>query len=149
MVHQSLRNVSRVADELYIKRVFLALEDFVFFSLYSFSCIAKQVTTSKQLQHLSCLNFLNPNFERLSFCFDIPLKLSISPVSNPARYTFENHKSSQTTLEFNFTHLAGSNHSAIQGAPQLRCTVHEFCVTVFVTPAQMGDLVDDIESRFN
>jgi len=31
-----------VVDELYIKRVLIALEDFLFFSLYSFSCIAKQ-----------------------------------------------------------------------------------------------------------
>jgi len=41
MVHQSMRDDSRVADELYIKRVLLALEDFLFFSLYSFSCISK------------------------------------------------------------------------------------------------------------
>jgi len=54
MVHRSMRNGSRVADELYIKRVLMALEDFLFFSLYSFSCIAKQVTTLKQLRLLSC-----------------------------------------------------------------------------------------------
>jgi hypothetical protein len=48
MVHWSMRNGSRVADELYIKRVLLALEDFLFFSLYTFSCIAKQVMTLKQ-----------------------------------------------------------------------------------------------------
>jgi len=47
MVHQSMRNGSRVADELYIKRWLLVLEGFLFFSLYSFSCIAKQVTTLK------------------------------------------------------------------------------------------------------
>ena len=47
-------NGSEVADGLYIKRVLLALEDFLFFSLYSFSCIAKQVTTLKQLRLLSC-----------------------------------------------------------------------------------------------
>jgi hypothetical protein len=47
MVHGSMRNGSRVADELYIKRVLLALEDFLFFSLYLFSCIAKQVATLK------------------------------------------------------------------------------------------------------
>jgi len=47
MVHRSMENRSRVADELYIQRVLLALEDFLFFSLYSFSCIAKQVTTLK------------------------------------------------------------------------------------------------------
>jgi hypothetical protein len=45
--HRSMRNGSRVADELCIKRVFLVLEVFVFFSLYLFSCIAKQVTTLK------------------------------------------------------------------------------------------------------
>jgi len=55
ILHRSMRNGSRVADELYIKRVSMALEDFLFFSLYSFSCIAKQVTTLKQLRLLSCL----------------------------------------------------------------------------------------------
>jgi len=43
MVHRSMGNDSRVADELYITRVLLGLEDFLFFSLYLFSCIAKQV----------------------------------------------------------------------------------------------------------
>jgi hypothetical protein len=57
-----MRNDSRVVDELYIKRMLLALEDFPFFSLYSFSCIAKQVTTLKQLRLLSCLDFLETNF---------------------------------------------------------------------------------------
>jgi len=55
MVHRSMKDDSRVADGLYIKRVLLVLEDFLFFSLYSFSCIAKQVTTLKQLRLLSCL----------------------------------------------------------------------------------------------
>jgi hypothetical protein len=50
MVHRSIRNDSRMADELYTKRVLLVLEDFHFFSLYSFSCIAKQVATLKQLR---------------------------------------------------------------------------------------------------
>jgi hypothetical protein len=44
MVHRSMRNHSRVTDELYINRVLLPLEDFLFFSLYLVSCIAKQVT---------------------------------------------------------------------------------------------------------
>jgi hypothetical protein len=66
MVHQSMRNDSRVADELYINRVLLALEDFLFFSLYSFSCIAKQVMTLKQLRLLSCLDFLETNLEQLA-----------------------------------------------------------------------------------
>jgi len=47
MVHRSMRDGSREADELYIKRVLLALENFLFFSLYSFSCIAKQATALK------------------------------------------------------------------------------------------------------
>jgi hypothetical protein len=46
-VHRSMRNGSMVMDELYIKKGLSALEDFLFFSLYSFSCIAKQVTTLK------------------------------------------------------------------------------------------------------
>jgi len=64
-VHRSMRNGSRVADGLYIKRVLLALEDFLFFSLYSFSCIAKQVTTLKQFRLLSCLDSLETNLEPL------------------------------------------------------------------------------------
>jgi hypothetical protein len=63
MVHWSMRNSSRVADELYIETVVLELEDFLFFSLYLFPCIAKQVTTLKQLRLLSCLDFLKTNFE--------------------------------------------------------------------------------------
>ena len=47
MVHRSMRNGSRVADELYIRRVLLALEGFLFFSHYSFSCKVKQFTTLK------------------------------------------------------------------------------------------------------
>ena len=69
MVHRSMRNDSMVADGLYIKRVLLALEDFLFFSLYSFSCIAKQVTTLKQLRLLSCLDFLETNLEPLAPLF--------------------------------------------------------------------------------
>jgi len=49
MVHRSMRNGSRVADQLYIKRVLMGLEDFLFFSLYSFSCIASNSTTLKHI----------------------------------------------------------------------------------------------------
>jgi hypothetical protein len=49
MVHPSMADGLRMADELYIKRVLLALEDFLFFFLYSFCCIAKQVTMLKHL----------------------------------------------------------------------------------------------------
>jgi len=87
MVHRSMRNGSRVANELYIKRVLLALEDFLFFSLYSFSCIAKQVTTLKQFRLLSCPDF--PRNEPRAFCpaFDKTLLLPISLTPDPARYT--------------------------------------------------------------
>jgi hypothetical protein len=65
-VHRSMRNGSRVADGLYIQRVLLPLEDFLVFSLYSISCIAKQVTTLKQFRLLSCLDFLETNLEPLA-----------------------------------------------------------------------------------
>jgi hypothetical protein len=68
MVHRSMRNGSMVADELYIKRVLVALKDFRFFTHYSFSCIAKQVTTLKQLCLLSCLDSLETNIESLAMC---------------------------------------------------------------------------------
>jgi len=43
MVHRSMGNNSRVADEVYIQRRCLVLEDFLLFALYSFSSIANQV----------------------------------------------------------------------------------------------------------
>ena len=74
-----MRNGSKVWDGLYIKRVLLLLEDFLFFSLYSFSCIAKQVTTLNQLRLLSCLDLLETNLECLvcflyiTFCYQYHL----------------------------------------------------------------------------
>jgi len=67
MVHWSMRNGSRVADELYIKTVLLVLKDFLFFSLYSFSCIAKQDTTLKQVRLLACSDSRDTNFKCLLF----------------------------------------------------------------------------------
>jgi len=61
MVHQSMKNDLRETYELYIKRRCLVFEDFLFFSLYSFSCIAKQVSTAKQLRLLSCSASLDRN----------------------------------------------------------------------------------------
>jgi len=72
IVHRSMRDDSRVEDEVYIKRVLLALECFLFFSLYSFSCKAKQVTTLNQLRVLSCLDSSTCTSSAL-FCFDITL----------------------------------------------------------------------------
>jgi hypothetical protein len=80
MVHRSMEDDSRVADELYIKRVLLVLEDFLFFYLYWFSCIVKQVTTLKQLRILSCLDFLEMNLESLAplsvlhYCYQYHLR---------------------------------------------------------------------------
>jgi hypothetical protein len=82
-----MRDDSSVADELYIQRVLLALEDFLFFSLYSFSCIAKHVTTLKQLRLLSCLDSLETNIEPLVLFSDITFLSSISPMPDPAHYT--------------------------------------------------------------
>jgi len=65
MLRSSMRNSLRVADELYIKIVLLTLEDFLFFSHYLFSCIAKQFTTLKQLRLLSCLDSFEMNFKYL------------------------------------------------------------------------------------
>jgi len=77
MVHRSMGNGSKVMDGFYIKRVLLALEDFLFFSLYSFSCIAKQVTTLKQLPLMSCLDLLETNRERLVLFIDITFVLPV------------------------------------------------------------------------
>jgi hypothetical protein len=77
MVHRSMRNGSKVADELYIERVLLVFEDFLFFSLDSFSCIAKQGTTLKQFRFLSSLDFLNTNLEPLVLFSDITFELPI------------------------------------------------------------------------
>jgi hypothetical protein len=63
MVLRSMRNGLRVADEVYIKRVLFVLEDFLFYSLYLFTGIAKQVTTLKQVQLLFCFDFLEMNIE--------------------------------------------------------------------------------------
>jgi hypothetical protein len=59
--------------------------EFPFFSIYSFSCIAKQVMTLKQLRFLSCLDFLETNLERLVMSSDITFELPISPALDHAR----------------------------------------------------------------
>jgi hypothetical protein len=69
MVHRTMSNGSRVPDEVYIKGVLLGRDGFLFFAHYSLSCIAKQVMTLKQLQILSCLDFLDTNFACPLSCF--------------------------------------------------------------------------------
>jgi hypothetical protein len=64
------------------------LEDFLFFSLYSFSCIAKQVTTLKTAPTL-VLSWFPRNEPRASCpAFSITLVLPISPTPDLARYTY-------------------------------------------------------------
>jgi hypothetical protein len=86
MVHWSMGNDSRLADELHIMRVLFVLEDVLFFSLYSFSCIAKQVTTLKQHRFMSCLDSLEINVEPVVLFSDIMLLLPVSPMPDPAHY---------------------------------------------------------------
>jgi len=69
MVHPTMGNDSRVADELYLNRGCLALEDFRFCCLYWFSWIAEQVTTLKQLWLLFSLNLLKTYLEHLYSAF--------------------------------------------------------------------------------
>jgi hypothetical protein len=66
MAHRSMWNDSRVADKVYIKRVLVALEGFLFFSLYSYSCIVKQFTTLEYLRLLACLNLVETHLDRLA-----------------------------------------------------------------------------------
>jgi len=88
MVYWSMRNDLEVANRLYIKRVLLALEGFLFFSLYSFSCIAKQVRLWPKPWFLSCSEIIDMNFKASCPDPDITLLSPISPTSDPARYTF-------------------------------------------------------------
>jgi len=94
MVHHSIGNNSRVADTLYLKRGCLVLEDFHFFSLYSFNCIAKKVTTLKQLRLLSCLNYQ----DTISKCIcAIPDNTFLSPISPKSDPSHLNRTSPYTT----------------------------------------------------
>jgi len=87
MVHRSMMNGSRVADEFYILRVLLALEDFLFFSIYSFACIAKPVVILKQLQLMSCCD---PSRRTSSALVSFTISHDFLPISlapDSARYT--------------------------------------------------------------
>jgi len=61
---------SSMADEVYIQRGCLVLEDFLFFSLYSFSCIASNSTTLGILFD-SCL------------CLVLSIRISSSVLQHP------------------------------------------------------------------
>jgi hypothetical protein len=87
MAHLNMRNGLRMAVQLYIQRVLSLLEDFLFFSHYSFSCIAMQVTTLKRLRLLSSLDSLEMHIKLLVLFSDITLLLSVSPTSDPACYS--------------------------------------------------------------
>jgi hypothetical protein len=49
LVHRSMKDDSKVANELYLKRGCLTSEDFLFFSLYSYSCIPSNSTTLEKI----------------------------------------------------------------------------------------------------
>jgi len=87
MVHQSMRNGLKVADELNIQRVLMALEEVIFFSLYSFSCTAKEVMTLKQLRLFSWPDLFSTIIERLVLFSEMILLSPISPTLNPAQCT--------------------------------------------------------------
>jgi hypothetical protein len=86
MVHQGISNDSTEKDELHIVRSCLVLDHFLFFSLYSFSCIAKQVMILNQLQLLSCLDFLENNWSTSCLDSDITFWLLISTTPDPTHY---------------------------------------------------------------
>jgi hypothetical protein len=65
----------------------LVLEDFLFFSFYSFSWIAMHDTTLKQFWLWSCLDSLEINIGFLFLFSDITFMLPISPTPDPAQYT--------------------------------------------------------------
>jgi len=83
MVHRRTRNGSRVEDEVYIKRGYVVLEELFYVSLYSLSCIAKQVRlwTSSDLC-LALISWIRTS----SACpdSDITFTLLISPTPDPA-----------------------------------------------------------------
>jgi len=60
---------------------------FLFCSISSFSCIAKQVTTLKQVRLLPCLDSSKQTLSTFCFVFHITFELPISPTPDPARYT--------------------------------------------------------------
>jgi len=62
MAYRSMMINSTETDKLYIKRGCLVLKNLLFFSLYSFSCIAKRVTTLKQLRFISAFDSADTNF---------------------------------------------------------------------------------------
>ena len=86
MVQCIIRDDSRVAYELCVKTCFLVLEDFLFFSLYSIACIARQGTTLTELRLLFCLY---PSKQTLSTFVWFTIShylLPISPMPDPANY---------------------------------------------------------------
>jgi hypothetical protein len=70
-----------------IKGGCLVLEDFRFFSLYSFSCTPGQIMTLKQLRLMFSLNSFDRNFEDLLLVPIITFYLPISPPSDHTHYT--------------------------------------------------------------
>ena len=113
-------------------------------------CHTKGVTLAHPVLHIRHSSFPGgvPLFPvNSSYCLSnsILIHRELTSQFQPFRY----HKSSQTTLEFNFTHSPDPNHSEIEAAPAASCAVDELCVPAFVGPEEMGDSVDDIETMFD
>jgi hypothetical protein len=71
MVHRSMRDNSRVVKEMFIKRHCLGLDNFIFFYLDLFSCIAKEVTTLKQHQFMDGLDESKKSLSTFHFASDL------------------------------------------------------------------------------
>jgi len=87
-----------VADEGYITRVLLTLEDFLFFSLYSFPCIVKQDPILKHLRLLSCSDPFETNLESLVLFPDIKSLSTVSATSDAFHYTRKSHTTTYLIL---------------------------------------------------
>jgi len=69
MVHWSIGNDFKLADMLFSMKGCLVLQDYLFFSLHSFSYKARKVTTLKQLGHFVWVDASNSIFERHCLVF--------------------------------------------------------------------------------
>jgi len=87
MVHRSMRNDSRVSDELYRKRGCFVLEDFHFLSLYIFSEIAKQQTILKTSFAIVLSGFLDMIMECFCLGSGDTVLFQISHTPDPTCYT--------------------------------------------------------------
>jgi len=82
IVHRSMENDLWMADELYIKRGYLALADLHIISLYSLCCIANQKMNLENNFNLLVL-FFNMHFA-VQLIHSVTFLFPLSPASHPA-----------------------------------------------------------------